>query len=143
MSYNKKTFIENKLREFRENPFSLDTTKKKGDPKPDSKPDPKPNLPKDKDGKEIDTTKKDKGDLAAKHETIKGLLSNNVFNHAGVIEKLWGDSEASNRSLFRKKLERELNDNGVPYEFTDEELSKISNILMSTSKQVSKKIGGE
>tara|TARA_B100000953_G_C17688437_1_gene314657 strand:- start:50 stop:418 length:369 start_codon:yes stop_codon:yes gene_type:complete len=81
---------------------------------------------------------KDSSDLKAKHARVEGLLQNNVFNHAGVIERLWGDSEASNRSLFRKKLERELNDNGVPYEFDDEELSKIVNILMDTSKQITK-----
>ena len=83
----------------------------------------------------------DKGDLKAKHERVAGLLKNDVFNHAGVIRRLWGDSDASNRSLFKKKLERELNDNGNPYEFDDEELSKIVNILMDTSKQVTSTLG--
>jgi hypothetical protein len=91
----------------------------------------------DSEGK---SEKKDSEDLKAKHKRVEALLSNNVFNHAGVIEKLWGDSEASNRSLFRKKLHRELNDNGVPYEFDDKELSKILNIMMGASAAITKSI---
>lgn len=124
--------IKSLLREFK-NPPSLDVAK--GDPKPSPKP------PKDKEGKEISKDDTDKGDLKAKHERVAGLLKNDVFNHAGVIRRLWGDSEASNRSLFKKKLDRELNDNGNPYEFDDEELSKIVNILMDTSKQVTTTLG--
>jgi hypothetical protein len=141
MKHNTESFIKGKLKEFREqNTPVLGEEKPKGDPKPNPSPNPtpKPKLP---NGEEGEPKSKDKGDLKAKHDRIKGLLGNNVFNHAGVIEKLWGDSEASNRSLFRKKLNRELNDNGVPYEFDDEELSKIANILMDTSKQVTKKLG--
>lgn len=113
--------IQELLREFKEAP-SLETKSNNGEDTP----------------KKDDT---DKGDLKAKHDRVKALLSNNVFNHAGVIEKLWGDSEASNRSLFRKKLNRELNDNGVPYEFDDEELTDIVKILKDTSMQITKSLG--
>lgn len=77
-------------------------------------------------------------DLTSKHKRVKSLLDNPVFNHAGIIERLWGDSEATNRSLFRKKLNMELNDNDTPYTFDDEDLSKIISILMDTSKKINK-----
>jgi hypothetical protein len=86
---------------------------------------------------------KDSSDLKAKHARVEALLKNDIFNHAGVVKELWGDKGASNRSLFRKKLHRELNDNDVPYEFDDKELSKIVNILMDTSKQITKTLGGD
>lgn len=124
--------IKSLLREFQEEPTRIEGGLQEETPKPA--------------GGEADSQPKkqstDKGDLKAKHERVAGLLKNDVFNHAGVIRRLWGDSEASNRSLFKKKLERQLNDNGNPYEFDDEELSKIVNILMDTSKQVTSTFGG-
>lgn len=123
--------VRNLLREFKgDNGYSLGEdapkpeAKTKEDPKQDGGEEPK------------------KSNLKGKHDAVKGLLQNNVFNHAGVIEELWGDSEASNRSLFRKKLNRELNDNGVPYEFDDKELAKIVNILMDTSSKITKELKG-
>lgn len=81
----------------------------------------------------------DKSEVSSKYEKVKDLLANNIFNHAGVIERLWGEADATNRSLFRKKLEQELNDNGTPYSFDDNEVSRIISILMDTSKQINKK----
>lgn len=82
---------------------------------------------------------KDNG--GGKYDTIQGLLSNEIFNHSEIIRKLWGDDSATKRSLFRKKLHRESNDEGSTYEFDENELTKISNILMSTSSEIRKKIG--
>ena len=76
-----------------------------------------------------------------KYQKIQGLLSNEIFNHSEIIRKLWGEDDATKRSLFRKKLHRETNDEGSTYEFNDEELTKISNILMDTSTEIRKKIG--
>lgn len=83
----------------------------------------------------------DKAPEMSKYEGIQALLGNEMFNHAEIAKSLWGDKEATNRSLFRKKLNRELNDNGVPYEFDDEELSKIGATLRDTSKQINKTVG--
>lgn len=80
-------------------------------------------------------------DLTSKHKRVKSLLENPIFNHAGIIERLWGDSDATNRSLFRKKLNMELNDNDTPYTFDDEDLGKIISILMDTSKKITKSFG--
>lgn len=77
----------------------------------------------------------------SKYEGIQALLANDMFNHAELAKSLWGDKDATNRSLFGKKLKRELNDNGVPYEFSDEELSKIGSTLRDTSKQINKTVG--
>lgn len=85
----------------------------------------------------------DTSDLKAKHARVESLLDNDIFNHAGIVKELWGNKNASNRSLFRKKLHRELNDNDVPYEFDDKELSKIVTILMDTSKKITKELGGD
>lgn len=76
-----------------------------------------------------------------RYERIKGLLDNNVFNHAGIIEKLWGEANATKRSLFRKKLGRMDNGQGGTYEFNDEELTRIISILMDTSRDIKKAVG--
>jgi hypothetical protein len=76
-----------------------------------------------------------------KYQKIQGLLSNEIFNHSEIIRKLWGEDDATKRSLFRKKLHRETNDEGSTYEFDDTELTKISNILMDTSSEIRKKVG--
>lgn len=78
---------------------------------------------------------------SSKYQKIQGLLSNEIFNHSEIIRKLWGDDDATKRSLFRKKLHRETNDEGSVYEFKDEELTKIANILMDTSTEIRKSVG--
>ncbi len=82
-------------------------------------------------------------DLKAKHKRVESLLSNNIFNHAGIMEKLWGNADDTSRSLFRKKLHREENENGDPYEFSDEELSEIMKIMMNTSMSIRKTYGNK
>lgn len=77
----------------------------------------------------------------SQYQKIQGLLSNEIFNHSEIIRKLWGEDDATKRSLFRKKLHRENNDQGSTYEFKDEELTKIANILMDTSTEIRKSIG--
>src|SRR5688572_4730272 len=71
-----------------------------------------------------------------KYDRLTRLLDNNIFNHAGIIEKLWGDSDATNRSLFGKKLKRAKNDEGGEYQFSEEEISKILQILQNTSNDI-------
>jgi hypothetical protein len=88
-------------------------------------------------------TKKDKGEdrVENKYERVQKLLDNPIFNHAAIVEKLYGENDATYRSLFAKKLDRKLNDNGTPYEFDDEELSEIISYLMDTSKVINKSVG--
>lgn len=78
----------------------------------------------------------EKKGTSGQYERVRSLLSNNIFNHAGVIEQLWGSKDATKRSLFRKKLNIEKNDEGGTYEFSEEEISKIISILMDTSRQI-------
>lgn len=89
---------------------------------------------------EKEDNKPDEGG-GGKYQKIQSLLSNEIFNHSEIIRKLWGEDDATKRSLFRKKLHRETNDQGSTYEFNDKELTKISNILMDTSSDIKKKIG--
>jgi methyl-accepting chemotaxis protein len=76
-----------------------------------------------------------------KYERVQKLLDNPIFNHAAIVERLYGENDATYRSLFAKKLKKELNDNGNPYEFDDEELSSIISYLMDTSKVINKSVG--
>lgn len=80
---------------------------------------------------------------SAKYDRIQRLLDNNIFNHAEIIDKLWGagkKDDAAQRSLFRKKLNREEYQ-GTQYEFNEEELTKIAQILMDTSSVIRKNLG--
>jgi hypothetical protein len=78
--------------------------------------------------------KEDDGSISKeKRETILNWLNSDTVNQAEVAYRLYNaesDSEkASARSLFYKKLHGEKNDNGVPYKFTNEELTEIESIL--------------
>lgn len=85
--------------------------------------------------------KVDSPSSSAQYKRIYSLLQNNIFNHAEIIEKLWGSKDATNRSKFRKKLNRESNESGQAYQFDDEEISKIALILMDTSAEIKKNLG--
>jgi len=76
-------------------------------------------------------------------DKVEKLLQNNIFNHADIIEKMWGDKEASNRSVFRKKLNKEPNGKGKVHDFTPEEVSEISGILKGVSTDIYKSLGGK
>ena len=90
------------------------------------------------EAKKADTTKSN----PTGYEKIKALLSSDLINHAEVMRQLnWGGDEATNRSLFRKKLNMEPNDSGGHYAFDDEDVQKISDILMKMSTQIRKTIG--
>lgn len=66
-------------------------------------------------------------------ETIFNWLNSDTVNQAEVAYQLYGAEsdrdKASVRSLFYKKLHGEKNDNGVPYDFSNSELNKISSIM--------------
>lgn len=88
---------------------------------------------------EEDTSSK----VKAQYDRIQRLLDNNIFNHSEIIDKLWGQGkkdDASQRSLFRKKLNREEYQ-GTKYEFDEKELIKIAQILMDTSSIIRKNLG--
>lgn len=54
------------------------------------------------------------------------------LNHADIMRKLWHpkdkEEEDELRSLFSKKLNHSLNDNGSEYDFSDEEINTLYNI---------------
>jgi hypothetical protein len=90
---------------------------------------------------ELETDKPNDKVGGSNYDKIAAILKNDIINTAAICEIVLGDKEASNRSLFRKKLEREPNDSGSVYSFSDEELTKISNALMNFSSQIRKSIG--
>jgi hypothetical protein len=71
------------------------------------------------------------------YERVRGILENDLINHAGVILRLWGSKDATKRSLFRKKLHKEQNDGGGTYEFDKDEMTKLISILDNLSKDIS------
>lgn len=78
---------------------------------------------------------------SGQYERVRSLLTNDIFNHAGIILQLWGNKDATNRSLFKKKLDRAKNDTGGTYEFSEEEISKIISIMMDTSRKITGALG--
>jgi hypothetical protein len=80
------------------------------------------------------------------YEKITTLLDNDLINHAAVVRRMkgehWtGNSEATNRSKFRKKVKRMANDEGGTYLFNDDELSQIERVLMGMASTISHSIG--
>ena len=73
--------------------------------------------------------------LSNKYKKVQDLLKNDLFNNSAVIEKLWGSKDATNRSLFRKKLHKLKNDSGSEYEFSEQELDKIISIVNQLTKK--------
>lgn len=81
-----------------------------------------------------------------KTEKITKLLNNDVINHAAIVRKMtgedWvGNSEATNRSKFRKKLNKLTNDEGGAYSFNEDEVTQIEKILMGLSSTITNTIG--
>jgi len=100
----------------------------------------------------IKKSKKIKKDVASDDvvANITNLLQNNdVFNHAAIVRGLKGDawdgkSEATKRSLFRKKLNKEKSDpDATPLEFDQDEASQIQKILMGVSSKIDNTLGRE
>jgi len=80
------------------------------------------------------------------YDKVVKLLNNDIFNHAAIVRQLTGDpwdgsDEATNRSLFRKKLKKMNNDQGGEYSFSPETLSDIQKILMGVSSKISNSLG--
>jgi len=92
---------------------------------------------------------KSSGDAAKENKTekiTKLLVGNDVINHAAVVRKMtgedWtGNSEATNRSKFRKKLNKLTNDEGGAYSFNEDEVGQIEKILMGLSSTITNTIG--
>jgi hypothetical protein len=94
------------------------------------------------------STKSDDSVEDKKIDNISTLLSNDIINHAAIVRKMtgedWvGNSEATNRSKFRKKFNKLSNDEGSMYSFDDEEVSQIEKILMNLSSTITSTIGNQ
>lgn len=89
---------------------------------------------------EVGTTDKDENS-GDKYKKVQDLLADDIFNHSAVIRDLWGEDNATKRSLFAKKLNQKENSEGGKYTFSDEELTKIINTLMTTSRDIRRSIG--
>lgn len=66
-----------------------------------------------------------------RRKIILKWLNNPALNQTAIMKQLWRpdkDEEDSKRSLFFKKLHGELNDNGIPYQFSDEEVTQLFKI---------------
>ena len=91
-------------------------------------------------------TKSADDDQVNGHDKVAQLLGNDIINHAGIVRQLKGDpwagnDEATNRSLFRKKLNKLKDDGGGEYTFSEETLSDIQKIMMNLSSTINHSIG--
>lgn len=82
---------------------------------------------------------KSSGDEGKEYEglynRVKKELSNDLYNHAHIMRQLnWDGNDDTNRSLFRKKLEREkMSDSNETYKFDKSELEKILSVIHNAS----------
>lgn len=95
--------------------------------------------------KHVKAVKNDEAD-ENDYDKITSLLDNDIINHAAVVRQLknkpWaGNTEATNRSLFRKKLKKLPNDDGGEYTFSEETVSNLQKILMNLSSTINHSIG--
>ena len=88
------------------------------------------------DNKETKSSDNVSDKTSVQYGRVQTLLKNPIWNHAAIIKKLWGKKTATERSLFRKKLNRMDNDSGSKYEFTEEEISEILSILSNAASAV-------
>jgi|TARA_R110000851_G_scaffold47424_1_gene115018 hypothetical protein len=96
----------------------------------------------------ISTKTNDETKSDNEYEKIVKLLDNDMINHAAIGRRMKGDewggnSEATNRSKFRKKVKRMQNDEGGTYHFDEDELSQVQKILMNFSSTISNSLGRE
>ena len=73
-------------------------------------------------------------------EVVNKLLKNDIINHSAVMRRMkgianWGQADATERSLFEKKLKRKKNEEGGTYRFTRAEIKRVKNILNDPFKQ--------
>lgn len=73
-------------------------------------------------------------------EIVNKLMKNDIINHSAVMRRMggigsWGQADATERSLFEKKLKRKKNDEGGTYRFTKHEAKRVKNILNDPFKQ--------
>lgn len=77
----------------------------------------------------------DKSDENPQYDQIQELLGDNIYNHAAIVRRLWGDDNASYRSEFGKRLNKEVHD-GSRHVFTDNEITAIASILQNAASSV-------
>ena len=68
------------------------------------------------------------------------LVGSDIINHSAVMRRMkgigsWGQSDATERSLFEKKLKRKKNEEGGTYRFTKQEAQKIKDVLNDPYKK--------
>jgi hypothetical protein len=94
----------------------------------------------------IKTKSNDEDSKDNEYDKVVKLLDNDLINHAAIGRRMkgeeWGgNSEATNRSKFRKKVNKMTNDEGGTYLFDEDELSQIQKILMNFSTTINHSIG--
>lgn len=122
---NDKEFIKSVLREG----FGITEEPKQAQPTPRKEPVRGSHADTNSEGEEMASD----GD----YDRVTGIMKNDLINHAGVINLLWGSKNATMRSKFRKMLLREPNDAGGTYAFTKEDMSKLISILDNLQKEIS------
>lgn len=90
---------------------------------------------KEKESHKKNNDNKNKEALKNKRSRVINRLKDPETNCAEIMRKLWRpskDEEDSARSYFYKCRDGELNDSGVPYKFSDDEINRLYQLLTSS-----------
>lgn len=94
-----------------------------------------------------DKETEEKRDTDVSYEKIVNLLQDPIINHSAVIRTMahdpWNNSsDDTNRSLFKKKVDRAKNDEGSEYRFNEEDLAAIKKTLTTASTSIMSSLEG-
>lgn len=85
----------------------------------------------EKEREKNDTNKSDNNIINRRRRIVTKWLKDPIVDNAPIMKQLWNptkDEEDSKRSYFYKCRDGELNDNGVPYQFSDAEINSLYKI---------------
>ena len=81
--------------------------------------------------------KEEKDSKDIKRKAVIKWLKDPIVDNAPIMKALWNpssDEEDSKRSYFYKCRDGELNDNGIPYQFSDDEITTLYKIKNQSLK---------
>jgi hypothetical protein len=88
-----------------------------------------------------ENTNQEESSTSTQYPEIQRKLDGTLLKAAQVMQAagLGNADDATDRSLFSKKLRQEKNDEGGIYEFNEDELAKITRVINNPSAYLSKK----
>lgn len=132
MDNNDRILLEGFLKDLVKKIFSKhsDNEKKSKKDKDSKESKEKKSSKKKKDSKDDKKSKENQHSNKNSDKLLKQMLQDPKVNQAEIMRQLWHpEDEDAARSKFSKKVRGALNDDGVPYDFTDDEKTELFKIL--------------